>query len=134
MSKKEPIINYLREHWPRVAAKAGPRGFMGWMHRPSFPHAPHRTDAEIGAAAGCLVLYAPKERFPTTRTLHEMRRDVNSTVADLARADDSIVEGARADGVVLDRKTFDPDAWAVVPDFEWPELETEAETPGSTSA
>ena len=122
MANNEPMV-YLRENYPGLAAKAG-QCFIGWMHRMAFPNAPIQFDDD--PAEGCMVLYAPTQVFPEALTLGDLRRHVTSSSAALARADDSIVDGARADGVELNRDEFDPQAWAVIPDFDWPRLEKEA--------
>ena len=120
-------LDYLREQYPALAAKAGPQVFIGWMHRAAFREAP--TDSGENADGACMVLYAPTERFPSTPTLAELRRDIRSSPADIARADDSIVEGAKEDGVELKRAEFNAHAWAVIPDFEWRRMENIAKRP-----
>ena len=115
-------ITYLRTQHPALAERAGPRGFIGWMHRKAFPNAPPAPDAR----SGCMVLYAPTERFPEAVTLAEMRAGKNRTTRATQIADDMIVKGAREDGVKLDRKKFDAKAWAVIPDFLWEKVEQES--------
>ena len=115
-------MTFLTKEYPVLAAKAGPRKFLGWMHREAFPNAPDDPNYDGG---GTLVLYAPKELFPETPTLGDMRRNLKPEPQGVARADDMIVQGAMLDGVDLERETFDPHAWAVIPDFEWPRIEHE---------
>ena len=119
-------LDYLREQYPALAAKGGRQVFIGWMHRAAFRKAPAYSGEKADGA--CMVLYAPTERFPMSPTLAELRRDIRSSPADIARADDSIVEGAKEDGVELERAEFNAHAWAVIPDFEWRRMEDIAKT------
>ena len=116
---------YLLDHYPKVAANAGPRKFLGWMLPQSLPGAPPEAGAD---GRGCMVLYAPKELFPDAPTLGELRYGRNGDHRTLSRANDLIVDGANKDGVKLDRAKFDPHAWAVIPDFNWPILENQRRT------
>ncbi|MCY4506531.1 MAG: hypothetical protein OXG35_06175 [Acidobacteria bacterium] len=117
---------FVRSQFPRMLTQGGPLSFCGWMHRTAFPDAPPMDPAERDdpAAHGVMVLYAPTERFPEHATLAGMRQRLcRPDPKDIANADDMIVTGALADGVTLDRDTFDPGKWAVLPDFLWPEIE-----------
>ena len=122
MRKSQPLT-CLHNNYPWLTQKAGPLGFIGWMHREAFSDAPPPPAED--REGGCMVLYAPKERFPEAATLGEMRTRIRSDPAAIAHADDMIVKGAQDDGVLLDREGFDPHAWAVIPDFRWPEIENE---------
>lgn len=124
MDESQPL-NYVRVNYPRLMAKAGARAFAGWMCRETFPDAPPAGPRE--AHEGCMVLYAPTERFPETATLAQMRAGLRADPAAIAHANDMIVKGAKEDGVHIDRRRFNPHAWAVIPDFMWPEHERTAE-------
>ena len=108
-------MTYLLDHYPKVAAKAGPRKFLGWMLPQSLPGAPPEAGAD---GRGCMVLYAPKELFPDAPTLGELRYGRNGDHRALSRGNDLIVDGANKDGVKLDRAKFDPHAWAVIPGLQ----------------
>lgn len=116
-------LEFARTHYPLTVARGGPRTFSGWMHRSAFDGAPP-VDPSEPTGDGCIVLYAPLDRFPDAPTLAMMRREIPEPDPKKIRyADDLIVEGALMDGVSLDRNTFDPREWAVLPDFRWPETE-----------